>query len=63
MIFFITGGMKKKEKKGREFWVGGGNKRKPGTDHVIVGPMRGLEKTAPDGAIKQTEKQTNMATI
>ena len=27
---------------------------RPGTDHVISGPMRGLKKTAPDGAKPQT---------
>ena len=36
------------------FFEGGTNKR-PGTDHVISGPMRGLgKKTAPNGADKQT---------
>ena len=27
---------------------------RPGTDHVISGPMRGLKKTASDGADKHT---------
>ena len=30
-----------------------------GTDHVISGPMRGLEKTASDGADKHTNRQTH----
>ena len=30
-----------------------------GTDHVISGPMRGLKKTASDGANKQTNRQTS----
>ena len=29
----------------------------PGTDHVMSGPMRGLKKTAPDGADRQTDKE------
>ena len=35
----------------------------PGIDHVTLGPMRGLEKNAPNGANRQTDKQTDMATI
>ena len=34
-----------------------------GTDHVISGPMRGLKKTASDGGNRQTETQTNIATL
>ena len=34
-----------------------------GTDHVISGPMRGLKKTASDGANRQTNRQTDMATL
>ena len=45
------------------FCVGGGEQGKtherPGTDQVISGPMRGLEKkTAPDGANKHPDIQT-----
>ena len=51
---------------GEGIGVGRTNER-PGTDHVISGPMRGLKKTAPDGADrkinKQTDRQTNMATL
>ena len=32
---------------------------RPGTDHVISGPMRGLKKTASDGANRQTNTQTD----
>ena len=32
---------------------------RPGTDHVISGPMRGLKKTASDGANKQTDTHTD----
>ena len=34
-------------------------KERPGTDHVIAGPIRGLEKTASDGADKPTDTQTD----
>ena len=34
--------------------VRGRTNERPGTDHVISGPMRGLGKTAPDGANRQT---------
>ena len=57
-------------------WRGGGKgeggepwrtNERPGTDHVISGPMRGLEKTATDGANRHpeihTDKYTNMATL
>ena len=37
---------------------GGLNNERPGTDHVISGPMRGLQKTASDGAERQTNTQT-----
>ena len=30
-----------------------------GSDHVISGPMRSLKKTAPVGANRQTEQQTD----
>ena len=40
-------------------WGESTNER-PGNDHVISGPMRGLEKkTASDGANTQTHKQTD----
>ena len=35
---------------------------RPGTDHVTSGPIRGLKKTATDGADIQTSRQTNMET-
>ena len=36
------------------FFVGGGRtNERPGTDHVTLGQMRGLKKTAPDGAEPQ----------
>ena len=38
---------------------GGRTNERPGTDHVISGPMRGLEKTVFDGADNQTNKQTH----
>ena len=41
----------------------GGPMRSLGTDYVITGPMRGLKKTESDGANRQIEKQTNMATL
>ena len=37
--------------------LGGTNERR-GTDHVTWGPMRGLKKTAPDGANRHTDRQT-----
>ena len=33
-----------------------------GSGHVTSGPMRGLEKTAPDGTNRQTNRQTNKHT-
>ena len=36
------------------------NKR-PGSGHVILGPMRGL--IAPNGADRQTDRHTDMATL
>ena len=42
------------------FFEGGSTNERPGTDHVISGPMRGLKKTAP---MAQTETQTDMATL
>ena len=44
---------------GRE---GGATSERPGTDHVISEPMRGLKKTASNGADKQTYKQTDRQT-
>ena len=45
---------------------GGGSKKRtnevPGTDQVISRPMRDLKKTAPDGANRQTDIHTDMAT-
>ena len=35
-------------------WGGGRTNERPGTDHVTSGPMRGLKKTASNGANKQT---------
>ena len=42
------------------FWGGWGTNERPVTDHVISEPMRGLKKTAPDGADRerQTHRQT-----
>ena len=40
---------------------GGRYNKRSGTDHVISGPMRGLEKTAPNVADIQTH--TNLATL
>ena len=37
---------------------GGRTNERPGTDHVESGPMRGLEKTAPNVTDKQTDTQT-----
>ena len=37
---------------------GGSTNERPGTDHVISGPMRGVEKTSPDGADRQTSRRT-----
>ena len=47
---------------------GGGRDRwriieKPGTDHVTSGPIKGLKKTAPDGAHRQTDRHLYMATV
>ena len=42
---------------------GGLTNERPGTDHVISGPMRGLEKTAPDGANTHTHTHPDMATL
>ena len=36
--------------RGGSRWEGGRTNERPGIDHVISGPMRGLKKTAPDGA-------------
>ena len=48
----------------KDFTVGGGlTNERPGTDHVISGPMRGLKKTASDGADTQTNTQTDNATL
>ena len=42
------------------FFLGGGlTNERPGTDHVISGPTRGLEKTASDGADRQNHRQTD----
>ena len=35
----------------------GGSNEGPGTDYVISGSIRGLKKTAPDGANTQTDGQ------
>ena len=32
------------------------------TDHEVSGPMRGLEKTAPNGANRQTDRHSNRQT-
>ena len=39
-------------------WAGMNNER-PGNDHVTSEPMRGLKKTAPDGADRQKDTQTH----
>jgi hypothetical protein len=36
---------------------------RPGTDHVTSGPMRGLKKTALDGAHRHSDRYTDMATL
>ena len=38
----------------------GRTNERPGTDHVISGPMGGVEKTAPDGANTQTHRHLDM---
>ena len=52
---------------GGEGGAGGGGRAndRPGTDHLTSRPMRGLKKTAPDGADTQTghRSQTDMATL
>ena len=35
---------------------------RPGTDPVISGPMKGLTKTASDGAHTQKDRQTDIVT-
>ena len=40
-------------------WVGGLTNERPGTNHVISGPMGGCKKTASDGANTHTKKQTH----
>ena len=44
--------------------MGGGRltNERPGTDPVISGPMKGLKKTASDGAHTQIDRQTDIAT-
>ena len=42
--------------------MGGRTNETPGTDHVISGPKRGLNKTAPDSAGRQTDRQTDKHT-
>ena len=37
----------------------GATNERPGTVHVMPGPMRGLKKTASYGADKQTQRQTD----
>ena len=44
--------------RGEEEGGGGGTNERPGTDHVTRGPMRGLKKTAPDGANTPTDMAT-----
>ena len=38
---------------------GGRTNERPGTDHVFSGPMRGLRKTAPNGANRHPGRQTH----
>ena len=40
-------------------FFGGGTNERPGTDYVTSGSMRGPDKTAPDGANKHTDRQTD----
>ena len=42
---------------------GGRTNERLGTDHVISGPMRGLEKTAPNGPNRHPDRNTDMATL
>ena len=51
---FQEGGSEEEREGGRE----GGPMRGLTTDHVISGPMRGLEKTASDGPNRQTDMAT-----
>ena len=43
--------------------MGGGTNERSGTDHVTSGPMRGLEKTAPNGTNGNTDRHPDMATL
>ena len=55
-FFGGRGGLKK---------MGGGGRTNemPGTDYGTRGPMRGLERTTPDGANTQADRHTDMATL
>ena len=44
-------------------WTGEETNERPGTDHMTWGPMRGLEKTSPDGAQPRTHGRTDKATL
>ena len=37
---------------------GGRTNERPGTDHVISGPLRASKKTTLDGAVRQTNRRT-----
>ena len=50
-------------KLGKEIFKPGGRiNERPGTDHVVSGPMRGLKKTAPDGADTHIHGHANTMT-
>ena len=54
----ILGSQKKLGGRGSGGRERGSTNKRPRTDHVISGPMRGLKKTAPNGADRQTHRQT-----
>ena len=43
--------------------LGGSTNERPGTDHVISGSMRGLNKTAPDGTDRHSEKKASEVVV
>ena len=60
MFFVYFGVQKSKFLRCAIFFWGGGDEGGPmrnGTDHVTSSPMRGLKKTAPDGAEPHTSPQ------
>ena len=44
------------------FFLWGGGKERPGTDHVTSGPIKRPKKTSPEGADTQTQTQTDKRT-